>query len=153
MQEKVEAYLERQREKELARRKKTLMKLGICRRIYMPEDARPTADMVREYPYEDEGRRFRVEPVAVTDEEWAAIRSAKGEERRRRNPVCRALWYLGIAVYALGLLLGLLAFYGMTVQGQYGTALLQMLGRWFFAGLLGTLVLGQSEIIRLLDRK
>ena len=88
MHEKVAAYLEQQRGKEAAFRAKKLMELGICQRVYMPEGAKFTADMAQEYPHEEDGRRFRVEPVPVTDEEWAAICGALRQEygfRRRKT--------------------------------------------------------------------
>ena len=155
MHEKVAAYLEQQREKEAAYRAKKLMELGLCQRVYMPEGTKLTADMAQEYPHEEDGRRFKVEPVSVTDEEWAAICGAMRQEYgfRRRNPVCRALWVLGFALYFLGMAAGLLAFLSAARFEYYKLALFQMLGIWFSAAVLGTLVLGQSEIIRLLERK
>ena len=156
MQPEVSRYLEQQREQEEADRAGVLRELGICRRVYLPEGSKLTAEAAQEYPYEEEGRRFKVEAISVTDEEWAAIRSALHRERlrthRRRNPVSRGLWVLGFAVYAFACLLGVLAFLEARWTGHWETAIIQLLTFWFSGVLSGTLVLGVSEIIRLLDR-
>lgn len=156
MQPEVSRYLEQQREQEEAARADVLRELGICRRVYLPEGAKLTAEAALEYPYEEEGRRFKVEALSVTDEEWEAIRSALHQERlrsrKRRNPVSRGLWVLGFAVYALAGLLGIMAFLEAGWTGHWGTSIMQMLTFWFSGVLSGTLVLGVSEIIRLLDR-
>lgn len=91
----------------------------------------------------------------MTNEEWAAICGAMRQENgfRRRNLVCRALWVLGFALYFLGMAAGILAFLSAARFEYYKLALFQMLGIWFSAAVLGTLMLGQSEIIRLLERK
>ena len=60
---------------------------------------------------------------------------------------------LGFALYFLGMAAGILAFLSAARFEYYKLALFQMLGIWFSAAVLGTLVLGQSEIIRLLERK
>ena len=94
MQPEVSRYLEQQRKQEEADRAGVLRELGICRRVYLPEGTKLTAEAAQEYPYEEEGRRFEVEAISVTDEEWAAIHSALHQERlrsrKRRNPVSRS---------------------------------------------------------------
>ncbi len=108
MHEKVAAYLEQQREKEAAFRAKKADGAGL-QRVYMPEGVKP-ADMAQ--PPRGGWAAVRVEPIPVTNEEWAAICGAMRQENgfRRRNLVCRALWVLGFALYFLGMAAGILAF-------------------------------------------
>lgn len=97
-----------------------------------------------------------MEAISVTDKAWEAIRSALYQERmrsrKRRNPVSRGLWVLGFAVYVLAGPLGIMAFLEAGWTGHWGSSIMQMLTFWFSGVLAGTLVLGVSEIIRLLDR-
>ena len=154
MYEKVAEYLEQQRQKELALRKKQLVEMGLCQREYLPEGTRQTQDVVQEYPYTEGERRYKVAAIPVTDEEWAEICAhADTKSGRRRNPVSRALWVFGILAYAVGIIQGIWQYQNFEMYGDYITALVQMLILWISAGIQGTLLLGLSEVIRLLDRQ
>lgn len=150
MQTKVQEYLQAQREKKAEQerrvREKTLLKLG----LWEPEYARSAADPDGEYPCKDEeGRRYRRVPIAVSDEEWAEI--ARYEEEgvlpgaRRRNPVGRALWIAAMVLFIGGGTVGLLA---AVDAGPLPVAV----GIWVPAAVYGLVLLALSEIIRLLEK-
>ena len=154
MHEKVAEYLDRQRQKELALREKKLVEMGLCQREYLPEGTKQTQDVVLEYPYTEGERRYKVAAIPVTDEEWEEI-CAHGDQGpvRRRNRVSRALWVFGILAYVVGVIQGIWQYRNLEMYGDYIPALIQMLVLWISAGIQGTLLLGLSEVIRLLDRQ
>lgn len=154
MHEKVAEYLARQRQKETAFREKKLVEMGLCQREYLPEGTKQTQDVVLEYPYTEGERRYKVVAIPVTDEEWEEIcaHTDRGPVRRR-NRVSQALWVFGILACIVGAGQGIWQFWYLRMRGDYGMALIQILILWVSAGVQGTLLLGISEIIRLLDRQ
>ena len=154
MHEKVAEYLTRQRQKEQTVRQKKLVQMGLCEREYLPEGTKQTQDVVQEYPYTEGERRYKLAAIPVTDEEWEEICAhANAESPRRRNPASRALWVFGFLAYALGAVQGIWQYRNLEMYGDYVMALIQMLTLWISAGVQGTLLLGLSEVIRLLDRQ
>lgn len=93
MHEKVKAFLE---EKTDEGRREKLIRWGLWEKEYAPEGADPI-----QYPCKDEdGRHWRKEAVAVTDEEWLLIQAAA--EKKKGDACC-------IALQAVGVLCGLMA--------------------------------------------
>lgn len=150
MQTKVEEYLKTQREKkakqELLEREKTLLRLGLWEPEYPDSAAAPDG----EYPCKDEeGRRYRRVPIAVSEEEWTEILRYEEEGlrpgSRRKNGVSRALWTAAMVFFIGGAVVGLLA-------AMDAGLLPVVVSIWGPAAVCGLVMLSLSEIIRLLDR-
>ncbi len=148
MNEKVAAYLEEQRKKTREARGRKLVELGLWEKVFDPEEK----GYSEEYPESEDGKFYRKAPVEVTDEEWADIcRYAGGSPAR--NPVSRALRVIAMCIYIGGGVIGLLlCLYVVASYGGFLAGIFQAGSMWVSAAIFGTVMLGLSEVIRLLDR-
>lgn len=73
-------------------------------------------------------------------------------EMPRENGVVRLLHTLAVGIFIFGGILGLVAFWQTGAQAQLLMAVMTMLSTWITYGIYGSLVLGVSELLRLLER-
>lgn len=161
VEEKENALQKKQAEEELEQRKRILRSLGLYEKIYSDRD-----QYSPEYPLfdADRGVYYAKKTIRVTDEEWEAIRDAYERERAvgqreknpnadgdadRGNPIAGALKVIAILLYIGAAIAGII----VAVAGQMVPA---MFAIWASGFVAGTVMLGFSEIVRLLnaiDRK
>lgn len=73
-------------------------------------------------------------------------------EKMKKNGVVRVLHAVAMALYLFGGILGLVAFVQSGGQVQFLGALMTMLSTWVSYAIYGSLLLGCSELLRLLER-
>lgn len=71
----------------------------------------------------------------------------------KKNGVSRLLYIMAVVLFIGGAALGLFTFWGTADYAGWLSAVIQMGAVWVNAAVFGGLLLGLSEIIRLLDRK
>lgn len=157
MNEKVEQFLAGKRkeasEEELKKRNLHLIELG----LYDVEYAEGNT-FSREYPEMENGKYCRRTPVAVTDEEYAAICAAVPEKQKKwpEWPVAKILFVVALIIYGVGFLAGIVTgvqtSYFMDGQPYYEFSWLAALSMWLTTLIGGTLLLGFSEHLVLLEK-
>lgn len=149
MHEKVAAYLEKKQQEENDRtqtaRSARLLELGLYDTVFPPEGADAA-----EYPDFEDGKRCRRVPVEVSDQEYEAIclaaeadSPALAEKKSRAGIVAAVLFWIGVIACAMGVILMMYAF-GM------GGGLLAGLSSLLIYAVIGSVLLGLSEIVRAL---
>lgn len=144
MNEKVAKYLEEKREKE---RKEILIAAGLYEKEYAPKSQElPNG----EYPRLDTtiipNRPYKAIPIEITDEEYEQVKKYAVKPPiilPKPNVIAKILQGVGICAYVLGL------FCGMSFQSN---GLLSFaITVWAIAAIGGTILLGLSEIVKLLQ--
>ena len=170
MQEKVQEYLNKvdEKKKRLAEKEEqaktekeqrykndVLQQAGLFDREYC-KDNEPTDD----YPLYDSEKDayYRSVPCQITAEEWEAVKAAYEEERALldtqrtakessgKNGVAGALKAIAVIIYICALTAGIVV---AATAGSIGVGI--MFAAWFGGFIFGTMMLGFSEVIRLLD--
>ena len=160
MNEQIKAYLEEKAAKQAAaereRRAKILLREGLFTREEVPERPEHLTD---EYEFESKTGEngfetqliyYKKTPLEVSEEEWKQIEqyaedSGKGEEKSS-NGVASLLKGLAFMVYLLGFILGIVM--GKDPYGDFSFGM--ALAYWVVGLFSGTMLLGFSEVVRLL---
>lgn len=140
---------------ELIRRKNLhLLELGLYDVEYAPDNC-----FSENYPDIEDGRYCKKKPIEVTQEEYesicqvAPIASPKGWPIW---PVDKLLFVLSIVIYGVGFIVGIVSgtkVAGYNESGTYYTFVwIYALTYWFTAYIFGSILLGFSEHLRLLDK-
>lgn len=151
MRKDVEEYLSRsnQMRTEARRRERDafLLEQGLCQIEFMEEGGDPS-----DYPEFEDGKQCRKTPLALTEEEYAAVRAA-AEARPGREwpvwPVHKILFVLAMITWAGGFVLGLAS---QMMGGYGGFSLVPAASMWFGFMAYGALLLAASEIVRLMKK-
>lgn len=146
MNEKVAKYLEEKREKE---RKEILIAAGLYEKEYAPKSQElPNG----EYPRLDTtiipNRPYKAIPIEITDEEYEQIKKYAVKPPiflPKPNVIAKILLGVGICVYGLGFI------GGMQLQSAAEELLSLAIIVWAIAAVGGTILLGLSEIVKLLQ--
>ncbi len=149
MNQKVEDYLNGKKDEDKKSREEFLIAEGLYDRVYSenPEDS-------LEYPYrewDDEtktNRFYKKVAIEVTDEEFDKImESAEETDVSRRNSVGTFMSVIAWIIYVCGFIAG--AYQAGLVAGEFSFAVAGPI--WIWALICGTVFLGFSEVIQLLD--
>lgn len=173
-EEKIENYLsnvKRKQEKaEDEERARILKKVGLTDRKY---GGTRYTDQYPKYDG-DKDRYYRAEPMEVSDEEWEKIKNAYQVEKsldpkdetpvitgESGNSIAGALKAIGVITYIAGFILGIvmgmgggalksMAYYGVGYGGGNKFSFALALVFWVAGFVMGTMMLGFGEIVRLL---
>lgn len=169
MDERVQAYIE-SKSKEIRQdyeKEKTdfLIKEGLTEKEYSPVNMES-----KEYPnYEwvgenEPARYYKDVAIDITDEEYEMLREIYNKAAHKNgnvlvceNSIAKALFFIAMAIYAIGAIAGLLLGFQEETYGTYFTytstefSLATAVTYWFIAFISGTVFLGFSEIIKLLQ--
>lgn len=151
MNQTVKAFLDAEQEKVRRRRQETLTELGLFEKEYAPNNVSS-----EDYPFWDWDANgspvyYRKIPVEVTEEEYQQImKYVRTDNGSGTNGVAKALditaWIIFIGGFLLGLIMAVETS-GYDTEFSFAVAL----ACWGTAFLSGLLLLGLSEIIKLLD--
>ena len=158
--EQIKAYLEEKSAKKAAaekeRRAKILLREGLFTKEELPERPESLTDDYGGFESERDEQGnvlihyFRKVPLEVSDEEWEQIEKyaevKDKDEEKDSSGVASLLKGLAVVVYLLGFILGIAM--GKTLLGDFSFGI--MLVYWIAGLFAGTLLLGFSEVIRLL---
>lgn len=146
MNEKVQAFLDAKRQEELVKKQaekdKLLVDLGLAEKEYSPNGS-----WSAEYPEYDRETKssYKLKAIAVTDEEFAEIKKAAGENTNSAssNGIAATLTVIAWITYIAGFIAGVASM--EMLQGF-------VLFIWLAAFLSGTMYLGFAEMIKLLTQ-
>ena len=156
MHEKVKTFLETQEEIQQKlneeAKKKTLLSLRLTEKIYSPNGWGTD-----EYPYfewdtvNQVGRYYKLEPLEVTDEEYAEILKyadspIKSNEPSEKNSIATALTVIAWSIFIIGFIIGIVVGDGFDHQIETTSAITF----WIISFISGLTFLGFAEIIKLL---
>lgn len=160
MRKEVEEFLSKRAQAQLEAQQKEregfLIRQGLCRTILMPKGGNQ-----EEYPDfdSDTGERCRREALALTEEEYAAVRGAVVEKPAKSWPVWpvhKILFVLAMITWAGGFVLGLVSGYQadqmMGGYGGFSLAPAASISVWFASTVYGAVLLTASEIVRLMKK-
>ena len=152
MDPRVAAVLNAQKEKENKKRnqkkEELLLDLELYDKVYAPDNV-----CTDDYPYfewddeKGEGLYFKKVPIAVTDEEYEALKrcTGKDDELTQSNGVATTLTVIAWLIYIGGFIAGIIACSEFrTFEFEVACAV------WFDAFVCGTIFLAIAEIIKLL---
>ena len=140
----LEQFWEVVQERQEEDKARTLRALNLYERVYSPDGK--TSEEFPNTKYDKETgtyRAYKTVPIEVNDRQYQVLKEYARREGllRSTNPTAYALFIVAMVIYAIGAFLGVLAI----------DSLGEMIAYWFVAAVSGTLFLGLSEIINLLD--
>lgn len=146
MNPKLSDYFAQKRLEEKQARDALLISQGLYEKVYAPND-----EWSEEYPeneYDQERqvyRYFKKVVIEVTDEEYEQIKkyAFASNSLPETNDVAKALTFIAYAVYIVGLIAGII------IVEPMGIAVSVVC--WIITAISGTMFLGFSEIIKLLQ--
>ncbi|MBQ7347520.1 MAG: hypothetical protein IJW55_06140 [Clostridia bacterium] len=141
MNPKLQAYIDAKKAELENEKNHFLMEEGLFDKVYVSDDD-PNKDQYQS-EWDEQAKKqkyYKKVPYAVTDEEFKEIK--KLAQKTEKNKVAFALRVIGWAVYACGLLGGL----GLLNDGFWSALIC-----WSSALIGGTVLLGFSEVIRILN--
>ena len=171
MQKKVEEYLKKveqmetqklqQEEKEKAEKEANNRNSVLRAAKLLEREYSNKTEFSPEYPLLDQENKtyYRIVPLKVSEEEWEAIKTAYEKEKKITkqptgtvpqtneyvdNAVAKALKVIAIIIFVCGAISG--AIIGISAETFMAT-----LAIWFSVFVVGTMMLGFSEIVKLLD--
>jgi len=150
MRKEVEDFLYHHQQKSHHQRAEHLIELGFYTIEYMPEHI-PQGSTEADYPEFHDGMRCRYVPMDLTEEEYAAVCACCAPQSPKASIVQKILFVLAIIAYVVGLLLSVYAA-ATAITFSLFMALLQFITTGFSYLILGSVLLGLSEIIRLLNK-
>lgn len=170
MQEKVEQYLKKveqmevqsiqQEEKEKAEKEANNRNSILQAAQLLEREYSNNTEITSDYPLLDQETQtyYRMVPLKVSEEEWEAIKTAYEKEKKLTkqttetvpqkgvyvdNAVAKALYVIAIIIYLCGAISGI-------IIGISAKDFLMTLAIWFGVFVVGTMMLGFSEIVKLL---
>lgn len=163
MNEKVRAFLETKKSEEKIKleeeKREKLVALGLCDKVYSPNNT-----YNEEYPLSewDEGsskyKYFKVIPVEITDEEYEEVKKyTSTSDNSKANVIATILmviaWLIFIGGFFAGITLGNVEVMTDSSYAETDTvfSFAIAISYWAVSLIGGTVLLGFSEIIKLLD--
>lgn len=159
MNAKVEKFIEEQQQAEIDREKKRqqahLIDLGLYDLEYAPDNC-----FSEEFPYMEDGRYCKKKPIEVTQEEYKSICQVAPITPQKSWPVwpvAKILFVFSLVIYGAGFTAGIVS--GIRVSGYlvsgpatYVFLWTNALTYWLAASFFGSILLGFSEHLRLLNK-
>lgn len=156
MDEKVRNYLASKQRERQAEKEQFLISLGLYEKEYSPDGTEsPTYNL-----YDASTQTYyRQIPCDVTPEEFQLIRDASKETVPLENTVAKAITVIAIMIYICSFLGGIFlgketivytSFSRSYTSSEFSFKILLMY--WISGAIIGTLLLGFAEIIKLLNK-
>lgn len=145
MNDAVEKYLEKKKKQQLKEKKKFLISQGLIEKKYSPENKCNTEYSEIEWDNEKKiNRYYKIDALDVTDEEYNEILHAHAETGKppfeaTKNGISTMLTVIACLIYFGGL------FFGFAFEEFLGVLIC-----WISSFISGSIMLGFSQIIKLL---